>query len=234
LSVGGAKDIVGKTPKWESELWSYVGSGDGSHCPVYDHCQRRLRGGWCADDNREHISRLLYKKRVSPSSYDFLEHVTPCRIFQLVEMLAQKYLKKGGVHYPPVPNGLISLADEQHPVETHPLPLKVYHGATWFLKDKWILQVKVDDTSAAKRFTLFHEVFHILVHCRTTPMFRARGVKEGFFNELLAEHFANCVLLPGEWVKEKWAEVKDLDKMAEIFGVSKLAICMRLKHLGLT
>ena len=148
-------------------------------------------------------------------------------------MLAQKYLKKGGVHYPPVPTGLISLADEQRSVETHPLPLKVYHGATWFLKDKWILQVKVSDTSAAKRFTLFHEVFHILVHCRTTPMFRARGIREGFFNELLAECFANSILMPKEWVIEKWAEVKDLNKMAEIFGVSKLAIRVRLKTLGL-
>jgi len=50
---------------------------------------------------------------------------------------------------------------------------------------------------------------------------------------VLAEHFANSILMPREWVKEKWAEVHDLNKMAEIFGVSKLAMCIRLKHLGL-
>jgi len=32
-----------------------------------------------------------------------------------------------------------------------------------------------DDTSAAQRFTLFHEAFHILAHYRTTPVFRKRG-----------------------------------------------------------
>ena len=101
-----------KISEWESELWSYLNQGDGSCCPIRNHCQVRQEGGWCADDNRERISRLLYRKRISPSSYDFLEHVTPCRIFQLVEMLAQKYLKKGRVRCPPVPTGLISLVDE--------------------------------------------------------------------------------------------------------------------------
>ncbi len=225
--------MAGKIPKWESELWSYLSGGDGRHCPIYSHCQVRQKGGWCVEDNKERISRLLYRKRVSPGSYDFLEYKAPCRIFQLVEMLTLKYLKMRGIHSPPVPTELISVADEQRPIETRLLPLKVYHGATWFLEDKWIIQLKASDAPAAKRFTLFHEAFHILVHCRATPMFRARGMKEGFFNELLAEHFANCILLPKEWVKEKWAEVKDLDKMTEIFGVSKLAIRIRLKSLGL-
>ncbi|GAG36112.1 unnamed protein product [marine sediment metagenome] len=57
---------------------------------------------------------------------------------------------------------------------------------------------------------------------------------QGSFNELLADYFAVCILMPREWVKEKWAEVKDLDKMAEIFDVPKSAMCIRLKRLGLT
>jgi len=35
---------TGKTPKWESELWSYISQGDGEHCPEYSQCQVRLRG----------------------------------------------------------------------------------------------------------------------------------------------------------------------------------------------
>jgi len=225
--------MAGKIPKWESELWSYISSGDGSHCPIYSHCRVRLHGGWCVDDNRELIRKLLYRERISPDSYSFLEYAEPCRIFQLVEMLADKCLKMGRIPYPPVPNELISLADEQHSIEARPVPLKVYHGATWFLSDTWIIQVKANDTPATKRFTLLHEAFHIFTHCKATPVFRRKGIKEGFFNELLAEHFANCILLPEEWVREKWAEVKDLGRMTEIFGVSELAIQLRLKHLGL-
>jgi len=222
-----------RIPSWEAELWSYISSGDGATCPAYSQCQVRQRGGWCVEDNRELVTQLLYRRRVSPSSYDFLEDAVPCRPFQLVERLSQRYLKRAAVRCPPVPTDIILLSDEQHPVEAREVPLKAYHGTAWFLEDEWIIQVKASDTDAAKRFTLFHEAFHILVHCRTAPMFRARGIKEGFFNELLAEHFANCILLPGEWVKEKWAEVKDLDEMARIFGVSKLAVQLRLKSLGL-
>jgi len=45
-------------------------------------------------------------------------------------------------------------------------------------------------------------------------VFRKRGTKEGSFNELLADYFATCILMPKEWVTEKWAEVKDLDRVS--------------------
>jgi len=60
------------------------------------------------------------------------------------------------------------------------------------------------------------------------PVFRKRGTKGGSFNELLADYFAICILMP-----KKWAEVKDLDRMAEIFDVPKAVMCIRLKRLGL-
>jgi len=83
------------------------------------------------------------------------------------------------------------------------------------------------------RFTIFHEAFHILAHCRTSPVFRKRGSIVGSFNEFLADYFALCILMPREWVAEKWAEVKDLDQMAKIFSVSKSAMCIRLRQMGL-
>ena len=154
-------------------------------------------------------------------------------MFKVVEMLAQKCLKRGGVSYPPVPTELLSLTDEQWTIETRLLPLKAYHGAIWRLREGWIVQLKDSDTSASKRFTLFHEIFHILAHCRTVPVFRKRGSAQGSFNELLADYFAICILMPRKWVKEKWAEVDDLDRMSEIFDVPKSAMCIRLREMGL-
>jgi len=49
----------------------------------------------------------------------------------------------------------------------------------------------------------------------------------------LADYFAGYILMPREWVKGKWAEIKDLDGMAEIFAVPKSVMCMRLRQLGL-
>lgn len=81
--------------------------------------------------------------------------------------------------------------------------------------------------------TLFHEVFHILAHSRATPVFRKQEIKEGLFNEMLADYFAGCVLMPEGWVKEKWAEVNDLKQIAEIFQVTEVSMQIRLKTMGL-
>ncbi|MBA7714200.1 hypothetical protein ES703_123217 [subsurface metagenome] len=234
MSVVEVEDMTGrKIPKWESELWSYISQGDGEHCPLYSHCHIRQGGGWCFDDNRKNIAKLADCKRFDLSSYDFVKCGTCSGIFKLVEKMAKRYLKKGGVRCPPAPTELFSLADNEHPIEARLLPLKVYHGAIWRLKEGWVIQLKDDASSASRRFTLFHEAFHILAHCKATPVFRQRGTKEGSFNELLADYFATCILMPKEWVTEKWAEVKDLDRMAEIFDAPKSAMCVRLKRLGL-
>jgi len=39
--------------------------------------------------------------------------------------------------------------------------------------------------------------------------------------------------MPDEWVKETWAEVKDVKQMAEFFAVPETAMGIRLKRLGL-
>jgi len=50
---------------------------------------------------------------------------------------------------------------------------------------------------------------------------------------MLADYFAICVLMPREWVKEKWAEVKDVGTMAKMFDAPKVAMGLRLKCLHL-
>lgn len=224
--------MVGKIPKWEDDLWSYMSSGDGMHCPLYNRCRIRQRGGWCADDNGENLD-WFDDKGFHFSSFDFIESGTCYGEFKVVEMLAQRLLKEERVNGPPVPTEFISLADSQHPVEVRLLPLKTCHGAIWRLKDGWVIQLRQDDTPATRRFTLFHEAFHILAHDKTTPVFKKTGTDEGSFNELLADFFAAFLLMPKAWVKAKWAEVHDLDQMAKIFDVPKPAMCIRLKRLGL-
>ena len=227
--------MAGKIPKWEAELWSYVGSGDGEHCPLYDRCRIRKECGWCPDEHRERINQLLDKRRFTPHSCDFIkgEGGRVGRLFQLVELVAQKYLRMARVRFPPVPTVLVGLIDPRGTTEVQQLPLKAYHGAIWHPKGGWIIQVRADDTPATKRFTMFHEAFHILAHCRTTPVFRKRGATQGSFNELLADYFAMCIMMPRQWVREKWTEVNDLDRMAEIFDVPQPAMCIRLRQLGL-
>jgi hypothetical protein len=211
LSVEGKRGTKqGKIPNWEVELWSYVCNGDGIVCPIYFHCQKRLSGDWCPSDNIDCIARLVDESRFDAGKYDFVGKGGKCgRIFQLVERLAHKYLKIAGIYGPPVPAEIVSLADEWRSIEVRLVPLKIHHGA------------------------LFHEGFHILAHCRGNPIFKKSQYAVGSFNELLADYFAGAILMPREWVKEKWAEINDLGRMAKIFDVPKALMWVRLREIGL-
>ena len=247
MSVVGKENItLEKIPKWESELWSYMSSGDGVNCPLHDACQTRRRGGWCFDDNKEKFHGLYDTHdvdfRSAKNELDAFRHLfehnfpqkwIPGRIFQLVEALANKYIKQAKLNQPPVITELIRQFDISPGIEIRLLPLKVYHGAVWHLEDGWVVQLNAEDKPARQRVTLFHEVFHILAHCKATPVFRKRGIKEGLFNEMLADYFAGCILMPKEWIKQKWAGGNDLKQMAETFQVTEVSMWIRLKTMGL-
>lgn len=219
-------------PKWESELWSLVSGGDGAHCPLRSLCQMSPKCAYCLADNAERLSLAIDDSRFSFSNYEFFKGGARARIFELVEMLAKEYLKRGMIDSPPTPTNLAFLADEQHTIGIHILPLSVYHGAAWHLGGKWIIQLREDDPSSRKRFTLFHEAFHILAHSRMSSTYKRKGITQGSFNELLANLFASKILMPREWIEEKWTEVRDLERMAEIFNVPKPAMYLRLRRLG--
>ena len=224
--------MAAKIPRWETELWSYISSGDGENCPFCNGCPIKLRGKWCPDEHKLRIAQLLDDEQFDLTDYDFIECGTCGGIIGLVEMLAERYLKENGIDCLPVPTELALKIEDENPVEVRMVPLRVHHGAMWCLKDGTVIQIRDDDPPAEKRLTLFHELFHVLARQKTTPVFRKTGARRGSFNELLANSFAGFMLMPQGWMKEKWAEVKDLDKMAEIFDVPKSTMCVRLKYLG--
>jgi len=203
------------------------------NCPFDKCCQLRKSGSWCPGDYLEEIRKLIDSKRVSPGSYSFVKCGACNGIFRIVGKLADRYLKLKGICCPPVPTDIISLFERENTIEVHELPLKTCHGAIWHLDNRWIIQLRADDTSAMKRFTLFHEAFHVLAHSKTTPVFKKKGILQGSFNELLADHFSTAILLPEAWVRQKWIEFHDLNKMVKIFQIPKPLMAIRLRRLGL-
>jgi len=233
---------AGKIPRWEAELWSYLSRGDGIHCPIYHSCRLRLQGGWCLSEHEEYYQ--LMNEFVDDEAPDLTDpasiklEFSTCsvsgRIFKLVRRLAVKYQMEVGIDRLPVPAYLITRGGDNLPIEVRQVSLKAHHGAIWRLNDCWLVQLNSNDTPARQRFTLFHEIFHILAHCKATPVFRkVSSSQEGSFNELLADHFAANILMPEKWVKEKWTEVKDISQMAAIFDVPRPIVWFALKHLSL-
>jgi hypothetical protein len=225
--------MVTEIPKWEANLWSYIGSGNGKACPLKDHCEVKNENRICLDNLKERISRLLVSERFILRDYDFIGCHTCGKMQELVEKLACHYLRKGHVRYPPVPTDLVSLIGSQDDIEIRTVPLRAYHGAIWRVEDSWVIHLNANDSDERKRFALFHEAFHILAHRQSTPVFNKRGGTGGSFNETMADCFASCILMPEAWVRKMWTELKDLDRIAEIFEVPIQVMCIRLKWLDL-
>jgi hypothetical protein len=229
-----------KAPSWEDELWSCLSKGDGIRCPVYAECRLRLSGSFCLSDNEEyyktHIELLDNDDPdfTSGIEFNFLGCPESGRIFRLVTKLAVSYQMKAGISSLPVPENIITKAYDNLPVEVRRVALKSYHGAVWRFSDCWLVHLNSNDTPARQRFTLYHEIFHILAHCKATPVFKkSSGGREGTFNELLADHFSAVMLLPREWVAKMWPEVKDISQMAAIFEVPKPIMYLGLRGMGL-
>lgn len=226
-----------KIPKWEAELWSYIGSGNGTNCPCSSICHSRRAYGECPDKHKEQMKKCLSKRDINLKSFDFITGTNgrgvTCKLFQLIEMLANKYIKMGDVRSAPVPTELITLLDMQHPIDIREVKLKNFYGALWHQSDGWVIQLNSRNSSSMKRYSLFHEGFHILAHRRTTPIFRNMGRVEGAFNELLAGYFASSILMPRNWVEEAWTHVGNLEKMVRHFDVPTSLMYIRLRQFGL-
>jgi len=237
--------------KWEAEVWSALGKGDGEHCPRADICVRRERGEWCLDKNKQDVLTTFRLSDREGFNIDELSHITAdiekktphffnkgwCKgfIVSRVKKLAEAYIKTGNIRQPPVPMELALLAGTGKAIEIRLVPLKKYSGAVWELKDKWVIQLNSSASPARRRVALFHEVFHIMAHCRAklAPVFRGPKQDSGSFNEILADMFAFQVLLPDQWMLEYWEEYRDLDKLAAIFRVPRPLVWVKMKCYGL-
>lgn len=224
-----------KNDDCKNKLWSFIGKSDGDECPCYNYCRNRIQGGWCPSDDKNRLLNLNDSAEFDIRNYDFIKP-TPCDggpIHEGIVTLVEEYIKAGGISRPPLPSRLASLIIKQNTVEVRQVPLKANHGALWRLKDTWIIHINEDDSPETQRYTLFHEIFHVLAHNNGNPVFKKRGSVGGSFNELVADKFASYILMPPEWIMEMWPKINDLERMAKIFDVSKSAMCIRLKFRGL-
>ncbi len=108
---------------------------------------------------------------------------------------------------------------------------QAYHGGVWFVEEAWVIHLRAEDPPEVKRFTLLHEAFHIA--CRTIcPAFRRHDLRHKQFNEILADYFAACVLMPKKWVAEYWVRVHDIAEMGRIFRVPEQVMGIWLGRTG--
>lgn len=235
---------------WEAEFWEALCKGDGDHCPLYHSCLSRYDIDQCIEHHRESIKRMcqlmscelnIHKGRegdlikvIDMLHYVVLKGLFIGSIITGVMKLSEEYLRRANVEYPPVPSGIVSIVDNQKPVEIIEVPLRSYGAALWELSDSRILFLNSNIKPEQRRFFLFHELFHILAHCRCTCI-GACGqgyLRSAWFNEFLADLFSMYVLMPTNWINNEWSKSKNLAKMSKLFSVPKSLVWLRLQFEG--
>jgi len=104
------------------------------------------------------------------------------------------------------------------------------------------LLVNDNDSINRKRFTIAHELGHLLLHLHTgndgefvdseVDFFRTESSDGVKIHEVEANQFAAALLMDADLVKKYWNEFKNLETLCEIFQVSESAMGIRLSSLG--
>lgn len=121
-------------------------------------------------------------------------------------------------------------------------------GAAVFNGNDMLVTVNTKEPETRKRFTVAHEIGHLLLHAdqalsvdiKPISLNRDNNSKTGeSWREVEANYFAASLLMPKEDVLvhfEKWSDLEEddrLQKLAKRYEVSMQAMSVRLNTLGL-
>lgn len=167
------------------------------------------------------------------------------------EEIAKRYNPKG---ISPFPYETLEKAYTDLSIFSVPLE-DTLSGAIEYQEDKGF-QIYVNRNKPSKRryFTLAHELGHFFLHSEIIKgekiiidgedalddskiLFRPDNISsipiEWLEVEREANNFAASLIMPEDFVRKVWNALEDVDDCAEVFGVSAVAMSIRLKKLHL-
>jgi Zn-dependent peptidase ImmA (M78 family) len=94
----------------------------------------------------------------------------------------------------------------------------------------WVIGINKRNPHARRRFTLCHELKHILDADRDKITYQGISATQ---RERIADYFAACYLMPKLWLRRAWTSgIQDPEALAGLFNVSRAAMDKRLAYLG--
>jgi Zn-dependent peptidase ImmA (M78 family) len=103
-------------------------------------------------------------------------------------------------------------------------------GMSSFDDGQWVIGVNKGNPHARRRFTLCHELKHVLDADRDKITYTALTAEQ---REAVADYFAACYLMPKLWLRRAWTRgIQDPEALAGLFNVSRPAMEKRLRYLG--
>ena len=108
-------------------------------------------------------------------------------------------------------------------------------GTSHWNGHRWVICLNRSDSPARQRFTLLHELKHVIDHGAAARLYRgSRLLTANRQAERAADYFAGCVLVSKRSLKASWGQgLHDPGQLARYFGVSVTAIQVRLDQTGL-
>jgi len=102
----------------------------------------------------------------------------------------------------------------------------------------WIIVLRSDEAIVRQRFSLAHEIKHVLddglIDVAGGLYPATRGYSTDERTERVCDRFAGALLMPKVLLRADWADgLQDLAKLAQRYHVSRAAMTVRLSHLGL-
>lgn len=150
----------------------------------------------------------------------------------IAEHQALRLLELAAVHEPPVPERLITELPRLDVRRLSPFPTS---GATDWVHGRWVVVLNGAEPVTRQRFSLAHELKHILDHPFAGQLYGAMDPRDRqSWIEQICDYFAGCLLVPRPWLKRAWAkESQHVGTLARRFRVSPAAMTTRLSQVGL-
>jgi Zn-dependent peptidase ImmA (M78 family) len=154
--------------------------------------------------------------------------------FGVAEIQAQLVLDAGEFVKAPVPETVVTEFPRVRVTRESRLPIS---GASHWSAGVWAIVVNADEPFVRQRFTMAHELKHILdaVHSPAMLYPAVGALDSDRRTEQVCDFFAACLLMPRPLVKRTYCEdgVQDPGALARRFNVSQVAMRRRLVALGL-
>jgi len=98
---------------------------------------------------------------------------------------------------------------------------RVMAAAEWS-HGRWLIILNGAQPKGRQRWSLAHELKHILDHPFITIVYPRR---DGCIAERACDYFAACLLMPSRWLRQAWAgRERDVRVLARRFGVTPQAV----------
>jgi len=159
-----------------------------------------------------------------------LRRLTAAEALRVAEAQANRLLRLSGLVQPPVGEEIIAHLPG---IQIERVTSGKAQAAVQWSNGRWLILLNTAEPRGRQRFSLAHELKHILDHPFVTILYPRREVSTEQA-EQACDYFASCLLMPRRWLRQAWAEgVRDAHVLARRFGVTPQAVKVRLLQLGL-